>query len=167
MEIPSHVTVSDYLDILQSLLLINNLYQVNLGKRLPVFRKERKCYFLDPFLYSVFKGYTQGRYKDYSEGFEDRLLEGVVCETLARFDRRGLDTDHFLWYFLKKETNFVVKAENKLVGIELKWQTRVDNRDFNNFYSFDRRILLSRDSFSYENGLLTIPASIFLSLCGD
>ena len=33
MEIPSHVTVSEYLETFQSLLLVNNLYQVDLSKK--------------------------------------------------------------------------------------------------------------------------------------
>ena len=165
MEIPSHVTVSEYLELLQSILLTNNLYQVALHKTLPALRKERKCYFLDPFLYSVFKGYSVGKYSDYSTGNEDKLIEGVICETLARFNRINLDTSHFLWYFFSgNETDFAVKAGSNVVGIELKWQEKADKRDFNNFRSFRHKLLLTKRDFGFEQDLLVVPASIFIAL---
>ena len=165
MEIPSHVTVSEYLELLQSLLLTNNLYQVALHKALPALRKERKCYFLDPFLYSVFRGYSLGKYSDYSIGNEDKLIEGVLCETLARFNRINLDISHFLWYFFSgNETDFAVKAGNNVIGIELKWQEKADKRDFKNFRSFKHKLLLSKKDFGFEGDLLVVPASIFLAL---
>lgn len=165
MEIPSHVTVSEYLELLQSLLLINNLYQVALDKKLPILRKERKCYFLDPFLYSVFTGYSFGKYGDYSSNNEDKIIEGVVCETLARFNRTNLDVNHFLWYFFGKgETDFVVKFDNSVTGIEVKWQEKTDKRDFKNFYSFKEKILLSKKYLAIEDNFLIVPTSIFLAL---
>lgn len=165
MEIPSHTTVSDYLETLQSLLLVNNLYQVDLGKGVPVFRKERKCYFLDPFLYSVFKGYGLGKYQDYSEGSEDLLVEGVVCEALSRLGRQYLSTDHFLWFFVKKnETDFVVKTDGSPLGIEVKWQDKVGKSDFRNFHSFRKRILLSRKNLEKNEDILIIPTPLFLCL---
>ena len=165
MEIQSHITVSDYLELLQSLLLINNLYQVNLGKGLPVFRKEKKAYFLSPFLYSVFSGYVTGKYQDYSSGREDKLLEGVVCEALARLNRKQLDFNHFLWFFFKKkETDFVIKVNNSPVGIELKWQRSAGKRDFSNYHVFRNRILLTRNTLKLEDGLLMMPVSLFLAL---
>jgi len=165
MEIPSHVTVSDYLNALQSLLLINNLYQVDLSKKLPIFRKERKCYFIDPFLYSVFRGYTIGKYQDYSDRLEDKLLQGIVCEAFSRLNRQYLDISHFLWFYTKKkETDFVVRVKNELIGVELKWQSRVGKKDFSNFYCFKKRVLLSKKDFNVENGLLIMPIGIFLGL---
>ncbi|OYT53470.1 MAG: hypothetical protein B6U72_05830 [Candidatus Altiarchaeales archaeon ex4484_2] len=165
MEIPSHVTVSEYLEGLQSLLLVNNLYQVDLSKKLPIFRKERKCYFIDPFLYNVFKGYSLGRYQDYSEDSEDKLLQGVVCEALARLNRQYLDITHFLWFYTKKkETDFVLKIDNSLTGIELKFKDKVEKRDFSNLYSFKDRILLSKKDLSFEDNLLIMPTGLFLSL---
>lgn len=166
-EIKSHVTVSDYLDILQGLLLTNQLYQFDYNKKMPLFRKEKKNYFLDPFLYSVCSGYTKGRYQDYSGEKEEDLIEGVVCESLARLVRVDLDISSNLWFYQKrKETDFVLKDGNKFVGIELKWQNKVDKRDFNNFGLFRSRMLLSKREFEFdkENNLFIIPVYLFLSL---
>lgn len=165
-EIRSHVSVADYLNILQSLLLTNQLYQLDYNKKIPVFRKEKKNYFIDPFLYSVCKGYINGKYQDYSSENKEKLIEGIVCEALARLVRINLDTSSSLWFYLKKkETDFVLKQGNKLIGIELKWQNKINRSDFNNFYLFKRKILLSKKHFSFDQkyNFLIIPAHLFLS----
>jgi len=164
-EIKSHISAADYLDILQSLLLTNQLYQLDYNKKIPVFRKEKKNYFLDPFLYSVCKGYTLGKYQDYSNENKDRLIEGIVCEHLARLFRINLDFSSSLWFYLKKkETDFVLKYRNKLIGIELKWQNKVSKSDFSNFGLFKNRILLSKREFKFDkkNNFLIIPVFLFL-----
>ncbi len=166
-EIKSHLTVSDYLDILQSLLVTNQLYQLDINKKMPLFRKEKKNYFLDPLIYNVSKGWTKGKFIDYSEDNKDNLIEGIVCEALARIVRIGLDTSSNLWFYCnKKETDFAMKQNNSLIGIELKYQNKVNKSDFNNFYLFKKRILLSKKQLSYdrEDNFLIIPVHLFLSI---
>ncbi|MFH0836876.1 MAG: ATP-binding protein, partial [Candidatus Aenigmatarchaeota archaeon] len=126
MEIHSHVTVSEYLELLQNLLLTNNLYQIDINKKMPLFRKDRKTYFLDPFMYSVFSGYVNGVYKPYIN--EDKLIEIIVCESLKRMINRQ-DSDKFLFFYKKNnETDFVFK-DKELIGIEVKLGT-ADKKDF-------------------------------------
>ncbi|MBD3203674.1 AAA family ATPase [Candidatus Woesearchaeota archaeon] len=167
MNIPAHTTVSEYLDFLNTILLLNNLYQVNPNSKTPVFRKNKKAYFKDPFYYSVFKGLTMGKFQDFSQNKSDILLEGVVCEALSRIKQKSYDFSDFLWFFAKKkETDFCININKELIGIELKWQNNIDIKDFNNKHVFKKRILLSKNdlSFDKEFNFLTIPVSIFLML---
>ena len=166
-ETKSHITVADYLEALQSLMLTNQLYQFDYNKKVPLFRKEKKNYFIDPFLYSVCSGYVNGKYQDYSYTNEENLIVGIVCEALARLMRTNLEISPFLWFFIKnKETDFVLKKNNKIIGIELKWQNKVDKRDFNNFGLFNNRILLSKKNLEFDkrNNFLIIPAYLFLAM---
>lgn len=126
----------------------------------------------DLYIYLKTGGYlksiTMGKYGDYSEGFEDKLLQGVVCEALARLNRQYLDVSHFPWFYAKKkETDFVVKVGDHLLGGELRSQNKVGKKDFPNFYSFKERILLSKKDFKYEDKLLILPVSLFLALLGE
>ena len=59
-----------------------------------------------------------------------------------------------------------MKKDNKLIGIELKWQNKVTKSDFNNFGLFRLRILLSKNElkFDKENNFLIIPTYLFLAL---
>lgn len=167
MEIPSHVTVSDYLCASQDLLLMNALYAGDISKRIPILRKEKKYYFLDPFLYSAFTGYLNGVYRDYSEENMEKVVEGIVCEALARLNRQNLDHSSFLWYFKNnKETDFAVKNNGNVTGIEAKWSDKLSKSDFANFFSFKDRILLSKSNFDHykESNFTMLPVAVFLAL---
>ncbi len=167
MEIPSHVTVSDYLCATQDLLLVNALHAADVSKRIPILRKEKKYYFLDPFLYSAFTGYLNGVYQDYSEQNMERIVEGIVCEALARLNRRNLDHSFFLWHFKNvKETDFAVKNNGNVTGIEVKWSDKLSKSDFANFFSFKNRILLSKSKFNFqkESNFTMLPAAVFLAM---
>jgi predicted AAA+ superfamily ATPase len=169
LAIPSHVTTQDYLSLLENLILIHQLFQCDPTTLNTLYRKERKVYFRDPFLYSVFKGYVNGYYKNYSEGEEPYLVEGIICDTLSRI--RAFSSPNTLllndvWFFSgKKETDFVVKnnpEERSMVGIEVKWQPKVTIQDFYNQGTFRNRILLSKQTVSLDKETLIIPACLFL-----
>ncbi|MFH1246838.1 MAG: ATP-binding protein [Candidatus Micrarchaeota archaeon] len=167
MEIPSHVTVADYLCDIQDLLLANSLYAGDVAKQIPLARKEKKYYFSDPFLYSAFSGYLNGIYKDYSEENMEKIVEGIVCEALSRLNRQNLDHSSFLWYFRNnKETDFAIKNNGKVTGIEVKWSDKLSKSDFANFFSFKNRILLSKSKFDFqkENNFAMLPVPVFLAM---
>ena len=129
-------------------------------------RKQRKTYFTDPFLYSVFKGYACGKYEDYSTVAADKIIEGVVLEHLARLGRYK-NYDGFLGYYTARgETDFVF-CRNKKAGIEVKWQSRAGFGDFNNKGLFDENIIVSKTTFKKDGNSLIIPASLFLMALGD
>jgi hypothetical protein len=171
MAIASHVTTQDYLSLLESLILVHQLFQCDPSTLNTLYRKERKVFFRDPFLYSAFKGYSKGYYQNYSEDQEPYLIESIVCDCLSR-TRLSSTTNLLLlndvWFFSgKKETDFVLKTNSEkraLVGIEVKWQPRVSIKDFHNPGSFANRILLSKQTLSLEKDTLIIPACLFLVL---
>ncbi len=168
MDIPSHVTASSYLDFLEGIFLIDTLHQVDPNQRVAVPRKEKKTYLTDPFLFSVFSGYVAGKQQDFSAGNEALLVEGMVCEALKRWLGSFFSTSSRLWFFAgKKETDFVVAVDDDaLAGIEVKWQSKANDRDFANASLFKHRILLSKHDLDISNGMAVIPAAIFLGIIG-
>ncbi len=157
--IGSHKTVNSYLDFMQSLILVNNLYQVDISKKKPIFRKEKKTYFVDSFLFSIFMNYSQG----FIEKQDSKIVEGILCEAFTRLNRVNLENSHFLWFFVgKKETDFVLKVGQELVGIELKYQETVSERDFNNARTFKKHFILSKKAFDSNQNIF--PVSVFLAL---
>jgi predicted AAA+ superfamily ATPase len=110
----------------------------------------RKVYFIDPFLFHVVnrKVFGKSRVNDLS-----KLVEGVVVEELIR------KIEHIGFYHNKKEVDIVFKN----FGIEVKWQEKVDFRDFPNV-GLKNKILLSKDDFNLKENILIIPTSIFLLL---
>ncbi len=164
-DLRSHVTVRDYIEVLEGLLLLRVFYQTSPISKMPDYRKEKKVYFTDPFLYSVFKGYSYGVYRDYSHENESAIVEGIIGEHLARQFR-----DHHarvMFYVEKGETDFTILKENmKLLGVEVKWSRNVSKMDFANRHRFREKILVSMQDLEYyeEDKMLIIPAPLFLIL---
>jgi len=150
MEIGSHVTVREYLEILENLFVLRNIFPMVKGR--VAFRRMRKVYFIDPFLFHVFK--KQLTQISIKEEEIPRLVEGVVGEHLIRRFRR------IFYYSQKREVDFYTAN----TGIEVKWQKKVDERDFPKV-EFKNKILLSMDQYEVvKDKLVVIPVPIFLLL---
>lgn len=147
MEIGSHVTVRDYLEILEGLYAIRSYHQLDPKRAVPLFRKERKVYFLDPFLYRAFCRQL-GATPDIAS-----LVEGVVGEHLRR---------KFNVYFFsgRKEIDFLIGE----TGIEVKWQP-VRPSDFPRL-AVKNKILVGKEGFEYveKANLVVLPVPVFLLL---
>jgi len=152
MEIGSHVTVRKYLELMENLFLIRSYFNTRLDKKMLLFRKERKVYFSDPFLFRVFNWYVFGS-KRISDERLPSLIEGVVGEHLKRkFGQK-------VFYFSnRKEVDFIV--EN--LGIEIKIG-KVGGRDFPKI-EIRNKVLLSKDSMEdFGIGRVkVVPISSFL-----
>ncbi|GAB4320528.1 MAG: ATP-binding protein [Promethearchaeota archaeon] len=160
--IGSHKTVDRYLEKLQELMLVNQVRAVEVATLKPVYRKNRKAYFTDPFLGRAMHHWTRGR--DWPADRVSLLVEGVVAEELARLHRQNLDVDHFLWYFRgAKEVDFVVNL-GEVTGVEVKWRQRVSMSDFSSPRVFQNRLVLSKRDLILDEETKVVPVSIFLAL---
>ena len=55
MEIWSHVTIRGYLEVLENLFILRNVFPIDLEKGVEAFNRMRKVYFIDSFLFHIFK----------------------------------------------------------------------------------------------------------------
>ncbi|MEM5793016.1 MAG: DUF4143 domain-containing protein [Candidatus Aenigmatarchaeota archaeon] len=150
-EIGSHVTVREYLEILEELFVVRNVFPVDVKKGTETFRRMRKVYFIDPFLFHIFK--KRLIQKEVKEGEIPKIIEGIVAEDLVR--RFG----KVFYYSQKKEIDFYINN----FGIELKWEKKLAKKDFPKV-EFTNKLLLSRGDFEFfENeNILVVPVSVFL-----
>ncbi|MBI4163240.1 MAG: ATP-binding protein, partial [Candidatus Aenigmarchaeota archaeon] len=79
VEIPSHITVRDYLETLESLYVLRSYWKGY--EKQPTFRKERKVYFIDPFIYHLSSFKTTGA-KEETPGETGKIVEGIVGEAI-------------------------------------------------------------------------------------
>ncbi len=149
VEIPSHITVRDYLEVLESLYVLRSYWKEY--DKTPFFRKERKVYFIDPFIFHIASLKTLG----ITENTDDvpKIVEGIVGECLRR--------NKLKVKFLRsaKEIDFV----SGTIGIEVKWQEKVSPRDFPTI-EFSQKILLSKKDIDLKDKVKIIPVSIFALL---
>ncbi|MCD6372244.1 MAG: ATP-binding protein [Thermococcus sp.] len=146
LEIGSHVTVRDYLELFEELFIGRNYFQVRLHDMTPLFRRERKFYFLDPLLVGTFSrlfGVTVD---------ESRLVKGIVGEHLSRL----FPTYYF---YGSKEVDFIAGD----IGVEVKWRRSVSPSDFPRV-AIKNKILLSKADLDFveSKNLAIIPAPLFL-----
>jgi len=151
MEIGSHITVRDYLEILEELFVLRNIFAFDFSKKTQLFRKMRKVYFIDPFLFSVFKKTLTKT--SIGEKEKPAIIEGIVAEHLIR------NFKNVFYLSFKKEIDFFV--EN--CAIEVKWQPKLTLKDFPKI-DLKQKILLSKSDFQFfeKEKLLILPTSIFL-----
>jgi len=146
LEIGSHVTVRDYLELFEELFIGRNYFQVRLHDMTPLLRRERKFYFLDPLILGTFSRLF-GVSAD-----ESRVVEGVVGEHLKRIFKT-------YYFYGSKEIDFI--AED--IGVEVKWRKNVSRSDFPRI-GIKNKILLSRSELDFveSRNLAIIPLPLFL-----
>lgn len=149
-EVPSHITARDYLEVLESLLVLRSYWKGY--DKSPVFRKERKAYFIDPFLYHLASFKTLGE-KEEREEETPKIVEGIVGEAFRRLNME------VKFVRKKKEVDFVLKG----TGIEVKWKKTVTESDFPDI-PVRKKILLSKNALSSGKGVDIIPVPVFLLL---
>lgn len=147
VEIPSHITVRDYLEVLESLYVLRSYWKEY--DKTPFFRKERKVYFIDPFIFHIASFKTLGITENPDE--VPKIVEGIVGECL----RRNKLNVKFLRS--NKELDFV----SGNIGIEVKWQEHVSTTDFPKI-DLPQKILLSKKDIDLNEKVKIIPVSIFV-----
>ncbi len=148
----SHRTVGEYLELLESLFVLRQYFQLRGMDKL--LRKERKAYFVDPLLANLAAKVLLGR-----EIEESLLVEGVVGEHLKR---AYPEPRHVVGFFVGQhsETDFVVHPER--IGVEVKWKRKVRGEEFPNPRKFKRKLLLSVEDYE-EGEVAVVPVSVFLA----
>lgn len=175
--IDSHLTVGDYLDKMESSFITKILFQVDVNKKTAAFRKTKKIYFQDMFLFWVFLGYVFGL-PDYFTASKNRLqdnllktklIEQLVMSHLMRLEN-SVNWSNIVFFFRglnQAEVDFAVRMpDNKLLPIEVKYGKDVTLKDFLHLNKINnkRGIIISRDTVFTQNGKLILPAGLFLLL---
>ncbi len=151
--IGSHVTVREYLETMHDLFVINEAFALDTAK-VPVFRKERKIYFNDPFLFRVFS-YKLGVMPEQAES---KIVEGIVHQHLYRFvNRQGAALLKFGYSSQKREIDFLIGD----YAIEVKWQSHVTQEDMPRTQA-KHKLLLSKDTLDFGK-IPIVPVPIFLA----
>lgn len=142
----SHVTAREYVELFRELFILDYIFPINRAST-PLFRKERKIYLKDPFLFNMFAKKLNVEIADE----ESKVVEGIVCSHLERvFKKVGYLQN-------EKEVDFVAND----AAIEVKWQTKADERDIPKTDLRDN-VLLGKDELNKS----IIPVAVFLSLLG-
>lgn len=168
--IGSHSTVQSYVEDLTYFFVFYILYSVKtLGATAISFRKRRKVYFVDPFIFHTLNSWCAGSAQpfDYASRWLEnsdnkaKLAESVVISFLKRefplnaFWRNRGEID-FIGFVNKRPELY----------LEIKYQSKIVSEDKKSLKKVKGGLLLSRDTLhsDKENNILIIPLAYFLAL---
>ncbi|MCX8182299.1 MAG: ATP-binding protein [Candidatus Methanomethyliaceae archaeon] len=185
-EISTHDTARWYVDILMSSFVVSYLHQLDKDKGVPYYKKAKKVYFRDPFIFHALKWWALGDKQPFIEALEfledpeekSKLVESVVCDHLIRLlfnmdpnAQFNYATRLFYWESGKKrEVDFVVKLGGDFLPIELKYQPKVRKSDVFGIIDFEKGgksskgIIITKDAWNEKRTHIEMPASVFLIL---
>ena len=183
-DVGSHKTVQDSVQALSNLFVLLTIYGYNMDSRSPMVRRNKKIYFVDPFFFHMFNGWTTSRNyfdasSEYLDSSENRgaLVEGVVASHLTRlaFDastnKQNFDYRYRIFYHSDGggEIGFVYDDGGKtVVPIEVKYRN-MPKRSLAGMYKVLNRtrgkgLVISKDRLDVSSEYVMVPASLFLLL---
>ncbi len=131
-------TIENYLTILEQTFQIKLLrpYFDNIGKQ---FVKSPKLYLNDTGIASYFLGITSKEALEASH-YKGALIETFVCNELLKHISFAMQPTSLFHYRTndKKEIDFILKQNTKIIAIEVKSSSKVDTSDFKHIIDFQR-----------------------------
>lgn len=150
-EIKSHKTVSSYVEVLENMFVLKTLYFLAREKKMLNYAKNKKLYFLDPFIYRVFN--SRIYYKEFE--ITPALIEAVV---VSHLDRQG----EVSYWKNKKEIDVVLRVGNSFLPCEVKYQNRIARQDFSPLHYFPQGVLITKDFLQAGEKYTAVPVHLFL-----
>ena len=178
--IDSHITVGDYLDIMESNFIVKILYQIDINRKIAASRRTKKIYFQDMFLFWVFLGYAFGLSDYFSASkmrlndalLKSKLIENLLMTSLMKLEN-SVNWSNIVFFFRnvnQAEVDFVVKGrKGELLPIEVKYQDEVGLRDFLHLDKVNRQkgLIISKENFLIEKDKWIVPIEAFLLMQTD
>ena len=173
IDVGAHKTVSEHILSLEDSFVLRVLYQVDLNTGMPRIKKMKKAYFSDPFILWTLRGWTEGWlifYEKSCEKVRDELFKSCLAEMLVAnaLFRQYQSTDwtraNIMFFRNKGEIDFLIKKDERLMPVEVKYQKNAGISDIRLMrkLGFRNGIIVSRETFFYEDGFMGIPLGIFL-----
>ena len=176
----SSMTAEKYIEAFEDLYIANTTYNWDSQKGV-MYRKNKKIYVKDPFIFHALYGWSNNKksYYENSEGnlldpsYKSKLVESVMQDHLTRFSYNLNPSDLFdakesvCYYKTKKgkEIDFVVLFDDENYPFEVKYQSKVVKSDFFCFKSFKKGVLVTKnDGPALHKNYVKIPISVFLML---
>ncbi|MEM3159349.1 MAG: ATP-binding protein [Nitrososphaera sp.] len=186
-DIGSVNTVVDHVSTLHDMFILSVFYQYDSQKKKPLFEKEKKIFFHDPFFLHALNSWINNQKAfELSQAFikeptnQGSLVEGIIGDHLIRLafgmseKKQTFDYSNVLYYWKyekQKEVDFILNDGVGLeIPIEVRFQNSITNRDLDGLINFKKftgvknALLITKDQLDLTNECVKIPAATFLLL---
>lgn len=170
-EIGSHNTVSSYVLDLEQFFIWDVFYTVKgLGDGRTAFKKRKKVYFKDPFIFHNFRAWVERIPDEWAESQEyvaDTEKLGVLVESIVGTHLKSRFKETYYWRKdYEDEIDFVSMGTGKGdMYVEVKYQSNIATGNFKRLKKSGGGILLSKQTLKYSDDtrIAIIPVHYFLS----
>lgn len=138
----SHRIAREYIETMKSLMYMDFCYHIDAVKKIPIFRKEKKMYFLDPFIVKMFEKKIIG--KEITD--ESKMAELIAFNSLKQLNQNVFIEN------TNGETDFFVDGER----FEVKWREQPKPRK--------NTVILTKKDYNPGDMLVPLPVFILYSL---
>ncbi len=183
-DIGSHNTTKEYVEILSEMFVLAFFYRYNSAEKTPKYDAEKKIYFQDPLFLHAVNGWINQKdpFKfslQYVSVAEQKaaLVENVISDHMIRLafnlsERKSSYDYHqavFYWRGREdREVDFIVKDNDNLIPIEVKYQNTIKKEDYYGLFDFRKAtgqtdsMMITKNELNIENNVALIPVSLFL-----
>lgn len=168
--IVSHLTVRDYLDILEKIFVLFKVEYFSIEQKRVDSKKNRKMYYFDPFILQAVMAkfndflddaFNFSRHNFLKEEFRPKIAEMLVGATLKRRYSQ-------LYYGVGSfgEIDFVGKKRGKTCFVEVKYRPNLSCKEFYSMAKVlgNRKVfVITKNSLQSEDNIIFLPLEIYLT----
>lgn len=165
-DINSHMTVVDYMDILEKLFVTFITHCFSIDEKNVLIQKNKKLYFFDPLIFNTLHTVCEGYLDDIGNHIKrtilvDKMMPILAENTVAFHLKRQFDRLYFGKY-KDKEVDFVGFHHGGYHFFEVKYQNQIKLSDFS-FWDKKETLTIITKNFELKKGNLRfIPLELFL-----
>jgi predicted AAA+ superfamily ATPase len=163
--IPSAATVKEYLEILHASFICFPVVPLDISRKAPFPRRDRKYYFTDPAFLQMLETLFALAPADESRLAEQSAATSIIRHFAEEWSRWGHVQGLNFWRSSSnREVDFVIAHDSGYFGIEVKFQKKVSGWDEMSLSrGIGQGLLVTKDLFEF--GMIPkIPLWMFLSL---
>lgn len=168
--IGSHHTAKDYIETMEAFFVLKVIYALkSLGGKEISFRKRKKVYIGDPFIYSLLLAWVRGEIQPYKEALritEDTLYKSRLVENIISIHLSQTFTKIAYWRN-RGEIDFIGLGKGGLPEYyEVKYQEKIVSGNKKQLKKVSGGVIISKKTLTYdeENKIVTVPAHLFLTV---
>ncbi len=154
----SHNTVYEYLNFLEDAFMVSQIYNYDYNQKKINFRKNKKIYFNDSFLFFLLDWWLNGKTPAIKSILEDPILKSRIAENLTFLHLRRVFGEV---YFNKdsEEVDFICGES----AFESKFQNKIAKDDYKGLLKFGgQKFVITKNIFDTRGEVRLLPLELFL-----
>lgn len=156
--IGSHNTVYEYLNFLEDAFVVSQVYNYDYSQKKINFRKNKKIYLNDPFLFFLLDWWLNGKTPNIKATLEDSILKSRIAENLTFLHLKRVFNEV---YFNRdgEEIDFICGR----FAFEVKFQNKIASDDYRGLLKFTGdKLIVTKNTFDIGGKIKLLPLELLL-----